>query len=384
MHDQVFTPLAGVQVLEVAQNLAGPYCSQILHDLGATVVKVEPPGGDPARSWGPPYVDGAGSIFAAANRGKRSVTLDLRQAADRAALRTLIADNDVLIEALRPGAFAALGFGYDAVRAFNPAVIYCSVLAYGETGPLRTLPGYDPLMQAHAGIMSVTGEPDGAASRVGTSVIDMGAGLWLALGVVAALRERDRTGNGTRLSVALYDTALAWNAYHLLGYLTSGFVPPRMGTELPMIAPYGAFAARDGRLMIAAANDRLFRRLCAALGHERLADDERFCDNAARVAHRDVLRSLIDAATGTHSVEELLALLRAHGVPCAPVQDIAAVAADPQMEASGMVCREADRLAFALPLRCAGVRPPARGTVPAAGEHTSGIVRVADADTGPV
>lgn len=375
MDTTAIEPLAGLRVLEVAQNLAGPYCAQILHDLGAIITKIEPRGGDPARAWGPPYVGGFGSIFATTNRGKRSVTLDLRAAADAAALRTLIAESDILIEALRPGALAALGFGYPEARALNARLIYCSVLAYGETGPLRTLPGYDPLMQAHAGIMSITGEPDGAPSRVGTSVVDMGAGMWLALGVLAALRERDRTGEGTRLSVALYDTALAWNAYHLLGYVASGFVPERMGTELPMIAPYGAFAARDGHLMIAAANDGLFRRLCVALDRGPLADDERFRDNPTRVAHRDVLRSAIEAATTTHTVDELLALLRAHGVPCAPVQDIAAVAADPQTEATEMLQRDGDRLAFALPLRYNGIRPHARGMPPAAGEHTLDVVQ---------
>ena len=375
MQIEAFAPLAGIRVLEVAQNLAGPYCCQILHDLGATVIKIEPPGGgDPARAWGPPYVGDVGSIFATANRDKRSVTLGLRDARGGAVLRMLIRESDVLVEALRPGALATLGFGYDAARALNPRLIYCSVLAYGETGPLRTLPGYDPLMQAHAGIMSVTGEADGAPSRVGTSVVDMGAGMWLALGVFAALRERDRTGQGMRVSVALYDTALAWNAYHLLGYVATGFVPERMGTELPMIAPYGAFSARDGRLMIAAANDGLFRRLCHALGCPALAQDIRFRDNPSRVAHRDVLRSAIEAATCTHTVDELLALLRARGVPCAPVQDIAAVASDPQTAASELLQRDADQLAFALPLRFHGVRPPARGAVPAVGEHTADVV----------
>jgi crotonobetainyl-CoA:carnitine CoA-transferase CaiB-like acyl-CoA transferase len=375
MQSKAFAPLAGVRVLEVAQNLAGPYCSQILHDLGATVTKIEPLGaGDPARAWAPPYVGGFGSIFASANRGKRSVTLDLRAPSDGALLRELIGESDVLIEALRPGALAELGFGYDVARAVNDRLIYCSVLAYGETGPLRTLPGYDPLMQAHAGIMSITGEPDGAPSRVGTSVVDMGAGIWLALGVIAALRERDRTGQGMRASVALYDIALAWNAYHLLAYVGSGFEPVRMGTELPMIAPYGAFPAHDGQLMIAAANDRLFRRLCNALGCGELTSDPRFHDNPARVAHRDVLRTALEAATSAHTVSELLALLQQHGVPCAPVQDIAAVAADPQTAASELLQRDGEQLTFALPLRFNGQRPPAQGTVPRTGEHTAEIV----------
>jgi crotonobetainyl-CoA:carnitine CoA-transferase CaiB-like acyl-CoA transferase len=375
MHSDRFA-LTGIRVLEIAQNLAGPYCAQILYDLGATVTKIEPPGnGDPARSWGPPYVGGFGSIFASTNRGKRSVTLDLRSPADGAVLRTLIGESDVVIEALRPGALATLGFGYEPARELNPRLIYGSVLAYGETGPLRTLPGYDPLMQAQSGIMSITGEPGGAPSRVGTSVVDMGAGMWLALAVLAALRERDRTGEGTRVSVALYDVALAWNAYHLLGYVASGFAPERMGTEMPMIAPYGAFPARDGQLMIAAASDGLYRRLCNALGVPQLIDDVRFRDNPTRVAHRDVLRAALEAATTSHTVAELLALLRQHGVPCAPVQDIAAVAVDPQTEASELLQRDGDQLTFALPLRFDGERPPARGAVPRAGEHTADVVR---------
>ena len=374
MTDESFAPLAGLRVLELAQNLAGPYCSQILHDFGATIVKVEPPGaGDPARSWGPPFVGGAGSIFALSNRGKRSITLDLRDAAGIETLRRLLAESDVLIEALRPGAFGELGFGYNVVQQLHPQLIYCSVLAYGETGPLNTLAGYDPLMQAHAGIMSITGDADGEPARVGTSIVDMGTGMWLALGVLAALRERDRTGHGTRLSVALYDTALAWIGYQLLGHAASGFVPGRMGTELPMIAPYGAFAARDGRLMITAANDGLFRRLCRVLELPGVADDVRFRDNPTRVQHRDVLRSIIEAATRQHSVHELLTLLRGSGVPCAPVQDIATVAADPQTHASEMLVNGPDGLAFALPLRFNGARPSAQGRVPRLGEDAASL-----------
>lgn len=375
MDMEAFAPLQGQRVLELAQNLAGPYCSQILHDLGADVVKIEPPdGGDPARRWGPPFIGDVGSIFAATNRGKRSIVLDLRAAPDRDALWRLIDDCDVLVEALRPGAFDRFGFGYDAVHARKQSLIYCSVLAYGEHGPLRTLPGYDPLMQAHAGIMSTTGEPQGAPSRVGTSVVDMGTGMWLAIGVLAALRERAVTGNGRRVTVALYDTALAWNTYHLIGYAASGFVPTRMGTELPMIAPYGAFAARDGQLMIAAANDNLFRRLCTALGCAGLGEDERFRDNPSRVAHRAALQSALEQATRRHTATELLQLLRLAGVPCAPVQDIAAVAADPQTAASDLLHHDDAGATFGLPLRFDGRRVPVEGGVPALGEHNADVM----------
>jgi crotonobetainyl-CoA:carnitine CoA-transferase CaiB-like acyl-CoA transferase len=368
-------PLRGVRVLELAQNLAGPYCGQILADLGADVVKVERPGsGDAARAWGPPFVAGAGSIFATANRGKRSVALDIASEAGRDAVRGLAQRSDVLIESFRPGTFARLGYDYATVAEWNPRIVYCSVLAYGATGPLRDLPGYDPLMQAHGGIMSVTGDAESGPARVGTSIIDMGTGMWLAIGVLGALRQRDASGAGTQLSVALYDTALAWNAYHLTGYLDTGSVPGPMGTGLPMIAPYGAFPTADGRIMLAPANDGLFVRLCTALGAAALAGDERFRDNPSRVANRAAVDALIGEATSHFETSVLLDLLRTAGVPCAPIQGIAEVAADAQTLASGMIEQPGDGSAVALPLRFAGARPPVRGTVPRAGEHTAEVL----------
>jgi crotonobetainyl-CoA:carnitine CoA-transferase CaiB-like acyl-CoA transferase len=367
-------PLHGVRVLELAQNLAGPYCGQILADLGADVIKVErPDGGDAARAWGPPFVDGVGSIFAVANRGKRSVTLDLSRPADGAVLEALIRRTDVLIEAFRPGVFSRLGYDRDTIASWNPRLIYCSVLAYGASGPLRELPGYDPLMQAHGGLMAVTGHEASGPARVGTSVVDMGTGMWLAIAVLAALRQRDSTGAGTHLSVALYDTALAWNAYHLAGYAGTGAVPGPMGSELPMIVPYGAFPTRDGQLMIAAANDNLFRRLCTALALGDAAADARFADNPARVAHRAEVNVLVAGATSRFTTPALLQRLREAGVPCAPILDIAEVAADPQTAASGMIVQEHGRTATSLPLRLAGERPPARGHVPRLGEHTAAV-----------
>lgn len=336
------------------------------------MVKVErPEGGDPARRWGPPFVSGAGSIFAFTNRGKRSIALDLRSDEGRDTLRTLIGQSDVLIEALRPGALERLGFGPDAVRELNPRLVYCSVGAYGEKGPLRALPGYDPLMQAHAGLMSVTGAVGGGPARVGTSLVDMGTGMWLAVGVLAALRERETTGGPPpRISTSLYDTALAWNGYHLLGVLAEGTVPRAMGSELPMIAPYGAFPTADGQLMIAAANDGLFRRLCACLGLEDAAADGRFATNPDRVANRAAVNAAVSAGTSSHSTEGLLQLLRDAGVPCAPIQDLFAVAEDPQTEASGMLVRTEAGPAVALPLRRDGERFPVRGGVPAAGQDS--------------
>lgn len=371
---QPLRPLHGIRVLELSQNLAGPYCGQILADLGAEVIKVESPSGDAARAWGPPFVDGMGSIFAAANRGKRSVTLDLRSEDARDTLWRLIERSDVLIEAFRPGAFARMGFDYERVQATNPRIIYASVLAYGEEGPLRDLPGYDPLMQAHGGLMSITGESSGDGARVGTSVVDMGTGMWLTIAILAALRERDARGEGSRVSAALFDTALAWNSYHIGGFIDTGFVPRPMGSELPMIAPYGAFDSADAPIMIAAANDGLFARLCNALELTELLTDPRFADNAGRVVHRATLNGALNARTRMHSSESLLGLLRAAGVPCAPIRDIAGVVDDPQTIAADLIERGHGPAALRLPLRWNGVRTPAAEPPPHAGEHTAAVL----------
>ena len=366
--------LHGVRVLELAQNLAGPYAGQILAGLGADVIKVERPGGDAARAWGPPFVEGAGSIFAAANRGKRSVELDLHSEPDRAALRALIERSDILIEAFRPGSFAAMGFDYDTVRAWNAGLVYCSVLAYGEDGPLGDLPGYDPLMQAHGGLMSITGEPGTRGARVGTSVIDMGTGMWLVIAILAALRKRDAGGEGARLSVALFDTALAWSSYHIAGFVDTGAVPGPMGSELPMIAPYGAFDTADGEVMIAAGNDRLFGMLCAALSLDTVAGDDRFADNASRVAHRDAINAMVRSRTRMYATHDVLTLLRGAGVPCAPIRDIAQVSAEEQTRASDMIVSGNGPTALKLPIRFEGVRPPEGTPPPRAGEHTAAVL----------
>jgi crotonobetainyl-CoA:carnitine CoA-transferase CaiB-like acyl-CoA transferase len=384
-------PLAGIRVLDLSQNLAGPWAAQTLADLGADVIKVEPPGGDPARAWGPPFHDGQSTIFRAANRNKRSVVLNLKSSAGRAALDALLRDGcDVFIQSFRRGVIERLGYGPDALRERDRALIYCSVTAYGSEGPLRDLPGYDPLMQAHGGLIATTGHP-GAPARVGTSIIDIGTGLWAGIAILAALRERDRTGVGTHVVTSLFDTALSWNAYHLMGWFADGVEPQPLGTAFALIAPYGAFPTRDGSVMIAAGNDGLFRRLCAALDIGDLAADPRFDSNAARVGHREKIDRRVGAATARHSAAALLALLREAGVPCAPVLGIAAVAADEQTRASGMLVGtpgEADRAAgercptVPAPLRFNGRRLPVRTPpppLPDAGEEPAWLPRDHDA-----
>lgn len=364
-------PLEGLRVVELAQNLAGPYCGRILADLGADVVKVEPLGGDAARFWGPPHYAGEGTLFAAANAGKRSLALDLRAPEAFAVLERLLDDADVLVQALRPGALAAMGLDADTLGARYPRLVHASVLAYGEEGPLAELPGYEPLMQAHAGIMSYTGEADGPPVRVGTSVVDLGTGMWTALAVLAALRERDRTGVGSRVSGALFDTALAWSGYHLLAAL-DGTVAGRFGTGLPMICPYGVFDTSDGALMVAVGNDAIFRRFCPVLGLDDLLADPDLATNAGRVAQRSRVESRIRREMALRGQAELLAGFREAGVPAAPIRDMAGVLADPQTAASGMLApvphpTRADYRTPALPIRWDGLRPDPGSAPPPVG-----------------
>jgi crotonobetainyl-CoA:carnitine CoA-transferase CaiB-like acyl-CoA transferase len=330
-------PLQGIRVIDVSENLAGPYCTQILADMGADVLKVERPGGDPARAWGPPFVGGDSALFVAANRNKAGVELDLRTAAGSAALRAHLKDADVFVQSFRPGVIERLGFGEEAVRAIAPDIIHVSISAFGTHGPLRDSAGYEPLMQAFAGILSVTGEADGPPVRVGTSIVDMGTGMWAALAVVAALRERDRTGKGRRIDASLFGTALAWMGYHIPGCMASGVTPGRHGTAFPSIAPYDAFETADGRLMIAAGNDALFDTLCAVLSLEEISGDDRYATNALRVAHRGDLDGAIAAAVSNWTTIELEAALHEAGVPCAPIQDVAELLRHPQTRASGLL-----------------------------------------------
>ncbi|MDQ3889730.1 MAG: CoA transferase [Actinomycetota bacterium] len=333
-----FSPLAGIRVLEVTTSLAGPYCTLILGALGADVVKVEPPGrGDDTRGWGPPFWNGESAMYLAANAGKRSLALDLRSPDGRAAVLRLAERTDVFVQNLRPGLIDRLGLGFDDVSGRNPRVVYCSIGAFGARGPLRHDPGYDPLMQAAGGIMSVTGEPDGPPLRAGVSVVDQATGMWGVIAVLAALRARDEGAAAQLVDLSLYETAVSWLPYQIAGYLASGKIPRRLGSALGIIAPYQAFPAADGWLMVAAGNDRLFAALCRELDVPELADDPRFRTNADRVAHRDELASLLAERFRAEPWATWLARLRAAGVPAAPIQDVAEVVADEQTAALGLL-----------------------------------------------
>ena len=367
-------PLAGARVVDVTSSLAGPTATQLLAALGADVVKVEPPAGDHARAWGPPFLDDESAMFLASNAGKRSLAIDLGDERGSEIVLRLADGADVFLQSLRPGAADRHGLGAAELRARNPRLVHCSIGAFGTHGPLSEQPGYDPLIQAASGIMSVTGESGGPPVRVGVSLVDIGTGVWAALGVLAALYERERTGTGRTLELSLYETALSLLAYQLVGYLGTGFVPGREGSAFPQIAPYQAFLTRDGELMIVAANDKLFGGLCGVLGLPELAGDPRFRTNPDRVANRVELLALLDARTRERESAELLEALVAAGVPASPVHDVGEAARHPQTEALGILQSLGDLVTVAAPLSADGARVLHRGPPPALGAHTAEIL----------
>jgi crotonobetainyl-CoA:carnitine CoA-transferase CaiB-like acyl-CoA transferase len=378
-----FLPLAGARVLDITTSIAGPLCAEILSALGADVVKVERPDtGDDGRAWGPPFWNGESAMFLSVNAGKRSLAVSLRDERGREAVLGLADGADVVLQSLRPGLADKLGIGPDVVRERNPRIVYCSIGAYGRTGPLSSEPGYDALMQAAGGLVSMTGEPGRPGVRIGSSLIDMGTGMWSALGIVAALLERERSGVGALVDTSLYETALAYVGYHLVGYLADGTVPTPQGTRFPMVAPYQVFPTRDGELMVAGGNDRIFAALCGVLGLPELVDDPRFRTNPDRVRNRDELVELLSDRLHERDTADWHAQLLAAGVPAAPVADVADAAEAEQTRALGMLQAIAHpsipelRLA-ALPLSVDGVRAEHRLPPPRLGEHSAEVLREA-------
>lgn len=376
----MFSPLDGIRVLDFTASLAGPYCGMVLAALGADVVKIEPPGrGDDTRHWVPPYWGEESPVFLTANASKRSFAVDIKHPDGLEAVLRLAARSDVFVQNMRPGLVDRVGLGFEALKARNPRIVYCSMGAFGPVGPLREHPGYDPLMQAAGGIMSMTGERGGPPVRLGISAIDQGTGMWAVIAILAALRERDADGEGRLVETSLYETAVNWVAYQLAGYLGSGRVPGPLGTALGMIAPYQAFEASDGWVMLAAGNDRQFASLCEALGEAGLAEDPRFLTNPDRCAHREELAALIEERFRTRPGAEWLDVLFRAGVPAAPVQDLAGVASDPQTEALELLQplehpTIPDLRLVRLPMAVDGERPLHRHASPALGEHTDELL----------
>ena len=335
-------PLAGLVVVDLSRVLAGPYCTMVLADLGARVIKVErPDGGDDARHIGP-FVDTAdggrfSAYFASVNRGKESIALDLKEPADRRIFEALLQRADVLVENFRPGVMDRLGYGWPALHARFPRLIHAAVSGFGQTGPFRDRPAYDMVVQAMGGIMSVTGTPGGPPVRVGTSIGDITAGLFAVIGILAALRRREETGRGAQVDIAMLDGQLAILENAIARYAATGRDPEPLGARHPSITPFAAFRAADGHLVIAAGNDALFARLCEVLGRRELATDPRFRTNADRTEHAQALTALIEGALASAPAADWLARLEAAGIPCAPIQKVSEAVHHPQTVARGMI-----------------------------------------------
>lgn len=369
-------PLEGLVVIELGHSVAGPYAGLILGDLGARVIKVEnPEGGDYARGWGPPFWGESSSSFASLNRGKEGISIDLADPEDAESLRRLIVEEaDAVIQNLRPGILEKFGFSPEAMREANPGLIWCDIGAFGARGPMAAKPGYDPLVQASTGIMSVTGEGgDRPPVRVGVSIIDMGSGMWSVIGVLSALLTRANSGRGSHVSTSLYETGLAWMMIPLAGYEAAGDVRKPYGSGVAEIVPYQHFDTADGRLMIAAGNDNLFRKLCSVLGLEQLATDPDYATNSARVTNRERLIPVIAEAVARRHQDELSRQLDSLGVPNAPLLTVDQVARHPQTEALEMTVDCEGLRLIGAPLSFDGERPRAIRRAPKLGEHNSGI-----------
>ena len=356
-------PLTGLTVIEIGQNIAAPVATQILGDLGARVIKLEKLEGDDARTWGPPFWEGAAAMFQAVNRNKASIAVNFRDPEQVEAVRQLIlTEADVVLQSMRPGLLEKQGLSSLQLRAQKKSLVWCDLGAFGSGGPLSEKPGYDPLMQAFAGLMSVTGEDGRPPVRTGYSVVDQGTGMWAANAIIASLFRRERTGEGCTVEVSLYETALSWMGIAAAQYQSSGDVPGRHGSGAATIAPYRAFATSDGYLVVAAGNNGLFERLSNLLGHPEWSQDERFQSNPQRVKNRDVLDALIESFMAQKNTAHWVAAMEQAGIPCAPVQSIDQTLANEQTQAIGMVQQVPDSsMTFiGLPARFEGVRPPVR------------------------
>ncbi|MGC2415614.1 MAG: CoA transferase [Stellaceae bacterium] len=365
-------PLSGLVVFEIGHSIAAPYAGMILGELGAEVIKVEnPKGGDACRGWGPPFLEGAATCFHAVNRAKSSITIDLADKEDAARLRALILERaDVVIHNLKAGALDRYGLGAAELVTAKPSLVCCNLGAFGAVGPMRERPGYDPMMQAYSGLMSLLGEDGRPPVRVPASIVDMGAGMWSVIGILAALQERGRTSRGGIVDTSLYETGLAWMSIYLAGYLADGQIPARHGSGVDMIVPYQAFAAADGYMMVAAGNDNLFRRLCAVLDRPGLAEDPRFRGNKDRVIHRSELVPILADIFRARPVAHWAERLEAAGIPNGPINTLDQVVTDAQTEALGMIQRRpgSELGLVGLPLSFDGVRPPFAKAAPALGE----------------
>jgi crotonobetainyl-CoA:carnitine CoA-transferase CaiB-like acyl-CoA transferase len=372
--------LTGIRVLDLTRNLAGPYCTMILGDMGADVIKIEQPQrGDDTRNWAPPTWNGQSTTFLSANRNKRSLAVDLNSRQGVEIIRSLARQADIVVESFRPGSLEKRGLGYEELKKDNEGLIFCSLSAFGDTGPLRDSPGYDPILQAFTGIMDLTGEPGRAPVRLSIAVIDLGAGMWAALGLLSALMARQATGRGSRVETSLFETAAWWLNYHITAYLGTGVTPVRQGTGTPMIAPYEVFPTADEGLLVGAANDNLFRSFIEVLEMPELAEDERFATNPNRVKHRLELRQRISERLQTRPATEWEALLKARSVPCSRIQTVADLVEEEQLDALGLLTDFPhplipDLRLINLPVSLNGRRAAHQLPPPLLGQHTDDVL----------
>jgi crotonobetainyl-CoA:carnitine CoA-transferase CaiB-like acyl-CoA transferase len=368
-------PLSGIRVIDLSRVLAGPLATMVLGDLGADIIKIERPGsGDDTRQWGPPFAGDDAAYFLSLNRNKRSAVIDLKEPEGVAAVRSLASDADVLIENFRPGLMHELGLGLDGLRAENPRLVTCSLTAFGDDVPdASARPGYDIIVQALSGLMSVTGAPGGEPTKAGVALLDVVTGLYAGIGILAALRERDGTGVGRHVSVSLFDASVAAMVNQAANYLVGGVVPVAMGSQHPNIVPYQVFQASDRGFVLAAGNDRLFARTCALVGHPEWLMDERFSTNEARVANRSALVQLLAEIFSTETADTWLAALTDAGVPCSPIRAMDEVFASP--EGAALIQEVDDPVRGPLrlvadPIRFDGQTLPIRRPPPTLGEHS--------------
>ena len=372
-------PLSGLTVIEIGHSVAAPYAGMILGELGAEVIKVEnPKGGDPCRGWGPPFTEGTATAFHAFNRAKRGVTIDLADPAQVDSLRRLICRRaDVLIHNLKYGTLDRYGLSAERLTTEKPSLVWCNVGAFGSTGPLRDRPGYDPMMQAYGGLMSLLGEDGRPPVRVGVSIIDIATGMWSVIAVLAALQERQRTGRGGVVDTSLYETTLGWMTLPISAYLANGEIPRRHGSGIEQIVPYQAFETADGHMMVAAGSDNLFRRLCGAIGRPGLDEEPRFRTNADRVVNRRELVPILSNIFRTAPITVWAERLDAAGIPNSPIQTLDQVVTDPQTAALGIIQQWAGSPALSLvglPLSFDGARPAFAKTAPRLGEDNAETV----------
>jgi crotonobetainyl-CoA:carnitine CoA-transferase CaiB-like acyl-CoA transferase len=373
-------PLDGILVIDLSRVLAGPYCSMELADMGATVIKVEIPGsGDDTRAYGPPFLNGESTYFMSVNRNKKSMTLNLKHARGKEILRQLLEKGDVLVENFRPGTLDGLGFGYDAVHALNPKLIYCSISGFGQTGPYAQRPGYDLIAQAEGGVMSLTGEPDAAPIKVGLSFADITAGMNAFSGILLALLARQQTGEGQRIDVSLLDCQVSLLTYQAGIFFATGKNPERLGNKHPSITPYETFEARDGHIIIACGNQGFWEKFCKLAGLEELLADDRFTTMKKRVENRAALTPLVAAAVRTRTRQEWYELLEREGIPCGLIKSVAEVCTDPQVLARDMVARLNHPTAGpisvnGIPIKLSATPGEVKDPPPLLGQHTDEIL----------